>query len=272
MNQSPSRPTAGTGYADFLTMILSERDRYFEDVVDGVGLGDKLRYAAATIMVLSFFYGAMAGAYSSGMQALASGLKFPFLFLATFAICFPAFFIVQVLVGSRLRLSQVTVLVLGALALTTLFLAAFVPITVFFLVTGANYHFLQLLHVAILLVSGGFGMYTLQRGLELVCERRGEYPKNAITIMRAWALIFAFVGIQMAWNLRPFLGDRDQEFQVFRDYEGNFYAAVLYSVTQLFEGDPEGDPDQPTASTIPLDRLLTDPADSTAADSESQPR
>ena len=172
----------------------------------------------------------------------------------------------------RAALLIAAVLVLGALALTTLLLAAFVPITVFFLVTGANYHFLQLLHVAILLISGGFGMYTLQRGLELVCERRGEYPKNAIKIMRAWALIFAFVGIQMAWNLRPFLGDRDGEFQVFRDYEGNFYAAVIYSAKQLFEGDPETNADEPTASTIPLDRLLTDPADSTVADSGSRPR
>jgi hypothetical protein len=55
--------------------------------------------------------------------------------------------------------------------------------------------------------------------------------------MRVWAILFAFVGVQMAWNLRPFLGDRQEPFQVFRDYEGNYYAAVVYSVNKLLKGE-----------------------------------
>ena len=80
---------------------------------------------------------------------------------------------------------------------------------------------------------------------EIVCEKRGVYPKSALTIMRIWALIFAFVGIQMAWNLRPFLGDRDSEFTVFRDYEGNFYTAIPYSISQIFktDGSDSGNPE-----------------------------
>ena len=44
---------------------------------------------------------------------------------------------------------------------------------------------------------------------------------------------FAFVGIQLAWNLRPFLARRDEPYALFRNYEGNFYTAVVYSVQQL---------------------------------------
>jgi hypothetical protein len=77
-------------------------------------------------------------------------------------------------------------------------------------------------------------MYALHEGLAVVCDRRGVYPKKALTIMRAWALLFAFVGVQLAWNLRPFLGDRNESFQVFGKYQGNFYAAVIYAVNQLF--------------------------------------
>jgi len=58
-----------------------------------------------------------------------------------------------------------------------------------------------------------------------------------MTIMRVWAILFAFVGVQMAWNLRPFLGDRQEPFQVFRSYEGNYYAAVVYSVNKLLKGE-----------------------------------
>jgi hypothetical protein len=59
------------------------------------------------------------------------------------------------------------------------------------------------------------------------------YPRKALTIMRAWALLFAFVGVQLAWNLRPFLGDKNQPFRVFGDYQGNFYTAILYAAKQL---------------------------------------
>ena len=54
-------------------------------------------------------------------------------------------------------------------------------------------------------------------------------------VFRFWIVILAFVGIQLAWNLRPFLGDREKPFSLFRDYEGNFYAALLYSFNQLMK-------------------------------------
>src|SRR5881396_2730003 len=220
-------------YQDFLSALLSDRERFIEDVVADTGLRAKLRYAALTIVGLAGFFGLVAGAYSGPAQALSAGIKLPFLFFATFAVCFPAFFVVQVLVGSRLRLLQVAVLVFGALALSSVLLAAFVPITAFFLISGANYYFQHLLNIAIAGVAGLFGMYALHEGLSVVCEQRGVYPRKALTIMRAWALLFAFVGIQLAWSLRPFLGDRNQPFRVFGNYQGNFYAAIIYAAKQL---------------------------------------
>src|SRR5881397_981494 len=134
-------------YHDFLKSLLNDRDRFFEEVVEGVGLRSKLRYAVVTIVALAGFFGLVAGAYSGPAQAVSAAVKLPFLFFATFAVCFPAFFVVQVLVGSRLRLLQVAVLVFGALALACVLLAAFVPITAFFLITGANYYFQHLLNI-----------------------------------------------------------------------------------------------------------------------------
>jgi hypothetical protein len=45
------------------------------------------------------------------------------------------------------------------------------------------------------------------------------------------------VGIQLAWNLRPFISDKNEDFKLFRKYEGNFYTAVIYSVNQLLSGN-----------------------------------
>lgn len=226
-----------TGYYEFLARILSDRESLFRDVVNSLGLGRKLKYAMATLLALSAFYGFVAGWYAGVLQAISAAVKLPFLFITTLAICFPALFVVQILAGSKLRLMQVLVLVTAALALTTALLAAFVPIVAFFLITGANYHFLELLHVVIVFVAGVMGMYALHEGLSYVCEKHGVYPRKALTILRVWVVLFAFVGVQMAWNLRPFLGDRNQPFKVFRHYEGNFYTAVVYSVNTLLKGD-----------------------------------
>src|SRR5438132_11020135 len=112
-----------TTYSDFLKALLSDRERFFEEVVEGVALGRKLRYAIVTLITLSGFFGLVAGAYSGPAQAVSAGVKRPFLFFATFAVCFPAFFVVQVLGGPRLRLVQVAEVVLGAISLTGVLLA-----------------------------------------------------------------------------------------------------------------------------------------------------
>src|SRR5947207_6040383 len=254
-------------YQDFLSALLSDRERFFDEVVAGTALAAKLRYAAVTIVGLAGFFGLVAGAYSGPAQALSAAIKLPFLFFATFAVCFPAFFVVQVLVGSRLRLLQVVVLVFGALALTSVLLAAFVPITAFFLISGANYYFQHLLNIAIAGVAGLFGMYALHEGLRVVCEKRGVYPRKALTIMRAWALLFGFVGIQLAWTLRPFLGDRNEPFRVFGTYQGNFYAAIIYAVNKLMAGDAKPVPLPAQHDSLPRFHSLPFSPVDTVADS-----
>lgn len=256
--QSVAHPS---GYGLFLSQLLSDRDRLYAEIESGEGLQAKLAYAFATLTVLTALYGAAAGAYAGAAQALSAAIKLPLLFVGTLAICFPAFFVVQVLAGSRLRLGQVLALVLSALSLTAVLLAAAVPVTVFFLLTGANYYFLTLLHVAIVLGAGLVGMVMLHEGLAFACEQRGVYPRKAMAIMKAWAVLFAFVGIQMAWNLQPFVGDRGEPFQVFRRHEGNFYTAIVYSLGKLFRGEPPA-PRQ-VHGTVDVKRLM----DSTNTDS-----
>src|SRR5437870_102448 len=244
MTSVPTDPvtsrSADSGLGHFLALILSDRERFFTEVAEGDGLPAKLGHALWSLLALCALYGAAAGAYAGPAQAVSAAIKLPLLFLGTLAICFPGFFVIQVLVGSRLRLSQVLALVLGALSLSAILLAAVVPVTAFFLLTGANYYFLTLLHVLIVLGSGLVGMAALHEGLAFACEKRGVYPKKAMTIMKVWAVLFAFVGIQMAWNLQPFVGDRGRPFQLFRHNEGNFYTAIVYSLQKLSHGDGKG--------------------------------
>jgi hypothetical protein len=124
-------------------------------------------------------------------------------------------------------------IVLSGFVMMTAVMVSLAPVVLIFLLTGANYYFLQLLHIVVFVFSGLFGMNVIVRALKYSCEKKNVYPQTGVVIFRFWVVIIAFVGIQLAWSFRPFLGDRGQPFQLFRDYEGNFYAALIYSIRQL---------------------------------------
>ena len=53
-------------------------------------------------------------------------------------------------------------------------------------------------------------------------------------VFRCWVVVFALVGSQMAWVLRPFLGDPAQEFAWFRPRGSRFFEGVWYHIAHLF--------------------------------------
>jgi hypothetical protein len=189
--------------------------------------------------LFSFLYGITMGSFHSVYQALAAGFKVTVLFDLTILICFPAFFIIQYVLGSRLKLGQMISIILSGFVLSTSIMVSFAPIIVFFLLTGGNYYFLQLLHITIFILSGLFGMKTVIDALKFSCEKQNIYPRVGVTVFKFWVVILAFVGIQLAWNLRPFLGDEGKPFKLFRHYEGNFYTALIYSFNQLAGAESE---------------------------------
>lgn len=185
------------------------------------------------ICVFGFIYGLVMGSYHSFLQAIVAGLKVMILFLATLIICFPSFFIIQQILGSKMNFKQMILIVLSGFVLASTITLSFVPIVIFFLVTGNNYHFLQLLHVAIFIFAGIFGIKLIIDSLKYACDKKNIYPQLGVTVFRVWIIILAFVGIQLSWNLRPFLSDKNEDFKLFREYKGNFYTAIVYSFEQL---------------------------------------
>jgi hypothetical protein len=55
-----------------------------------------------------------------------------------------------------------------------------------------------------------------------------------MTLVYIWILLFGFVGTQLAWTLRPFFGDPDAPFALFREISGTFYGDILGTIGQLF--------------------------------------
>lgn len=219
--------------------IFQNKESYFSDI----NRQQSNRLICSQIIlvcVFGFLYGLVMGSYHSLLQSVVTGIKVVVLFLSTVIICFPSFFIIQQVLGSKMSFRQMIVIVLSGVVLTATIALSFAPIVVVFQVTGGNYHFLQLLHVGIFIFAGIFGMQLMVDALKYACENKSIYPQIGVTVFRIWIIILAFVGIQLAWNLRPFLCEKQEEFKLFRKYEGNFYTAIVYSVEQLVSpGVPE---------------------------------
>ena len=58
--------------------------------------------------------------------------------------------------------------------------------------------------------------------------------KHVKTVFRLWVIVFALVGAQMGWVLRPFVGNPNMPFTWFRPRESNFFQAVFQTLQSLF--------------------------------------
>ncbi len=215
------------------------------------------------ICAFTFIYGIVMGSYHGFMQSVVAGIKVMVLFLGTLLICFPSFFIIQQVLGSKMNLRQMIIIVLSGFVLASAIALSFSPIIIFFQITGGNYHFLQLLHVTIFIFSGVFGMRLMIDALKFACDKKAIYPKIGVTVFRIWIIILAFVGIQLSWNLRPFLCNKNEDFKLFRKYEGNFYTAVIYSMQQLASNRDLPEKEEVDQSHYYFDTTRSAPVDST---------
>ena len=69
--------------------------------------------------------------------------------------------------------------------------------------------------------------------MNYLTERSGYQPNRQI--VRTWTLIYIFVGTQLAWILRLFIGSAG-ELIIFRQIEENFYQAVFQVIVNLLTG------------------------------------
>jgi hypothetical protein len=200
-------------------------------------------------------------------QPLATVLKVPALFFLTLLVTAPSLYVFNALVGSRLTFPSMLRLLVAAMGVTLAVLASFGPIVAFFSVTTPNYHFMGLLNVLVFTVAGVLGLAFLLQTLHRLSvsepepapvESPGPEPVGEVQVVEpaasgaldrvrgqvlgphvklvfgCWIVVFALVGAQMAWVLRPFIGDPVIPFEWFRRRESNFFEAVGRILHNLF--------------------------------------
>jgi hypothetical protein len=225
-------------------------DEYFEILSDNGNSRQIILQQIAIILIFTFLYGIIMGSYNGWLQSIVTGIKIPVLILLSLLICFPALYVIQSMIGSTMTISQMSKIIFSGFFVFSTIALSFGPIIIFFMITSNSYSFLKLLHVGIFVFSGIFAVKTIISGLKFSCEKKNLYPRLGLTIFKIWVFILAFVSSQLAWNLRPFVGSRDLQFELFRQKEGNFFIAVINSVGDIIKPDKDADKEKPEEESI----------------------
>ena len=215
-----------------IEQILRNRRHFFEEVRDGFDLRAKVRAMLVSSVLFLAVYGAVLGSTHSPAQVVSSAAKLPVLFLVTLFVCVPTLYFFNVMFGSDQTVSQNVALILTAITVTAVLLVSFAPVSLFFLLTTSQYQFFKLLNVAVFAISGVMGILFLGQGMRLM---RGSEAgaRERRWVLRLWMFLYAFVGSQLAWTIRPFIGAPSMEFELFRQLGGNFYTNILASLGEI---------------------------------------
>jgi hypothetical protein len=184
------------------------------------------------VALFGLVYGAVMGTFGGiGLhrleQILYSALKVPMLLLVTFVICLPSFFVLNTLLGVRRDFPQVARALVATQASLTVVLAALAPYTALWYLSSAHYQRALLFNGAMFAVASAAAQVVLWRMYQPLIARNRRHRALAFT----WLTLYVCVGIQMAWVLRPFVGNPGMPTQFFRDESwGNAYVFIARTI------------------------------------------
>ena len=215
--------------------LMRDRASFFGEIKARHALGPKLVSMALSSAIYLALYGLVMGISNSWMQAAMSAIKLPMLYLETLIICLPTLYFFNLLYGSQLTFSQTAALMMAAITITGALALAFASITLFLWMTiGDQYTILALVNVVVLGTSSWWGVVYLRQGMRFVQEGVRHVRRRSILLV--WLVIYAFVGTQMGWSLRPFFGAPGEPFVVLRGGGGTFVGTMLTAIGWLIGG------------------------------------
>jgi hypothetical protein len=173
------------------------------------------RGRVAALLLLTLIFGAVYGAAMGSFGLCVSGekrllaytwmvaLKAPMLLLITYALCMPSFYVINAVMGLHADFGRALRAVTGTLACLSLTLASLAPVTLFFYFCTGFYDAAILFNGLIFAVASFASIIVVRRYYGPLIRTD---PRHG-SMMAIWFALYIFVAIQMAWTLRPFIGD-----------------------------------------------------------------
>lgn len=204
-----------------------------------VGLPERrpigLPHLLTFIVLFGLAYGAVMGTFAGVtgerlLQVVYSAVKVPLLLLITFVLSLPNFYVLNTLFGVGADFAQALRALLATQAALTVILAAFAPFTALWYASSSDYRMAILFNALMFGLASAGAQLLLRRLYRPLIERDARHR----TLLRVWLVVYAFVGIQMGWLLRPFVGDPRAPTRFFReDTWGNAYVKVVEMVLEV---------------------------------------
>jgi hypothetical protein len=138
------------------------------------------------------------------------------LITVTLIVSIPSFYVINTLLGLRDDFGEAWRSIISAQAGLTIILSSLFPVTLFVYLSLTNST--ASYQAAVLFNAGMFGLASVSAQLLLRGYYRALVKKDARHrwMIRFWIFVYAFVGIQAAYVLRPFIGNPNQSTTFFR--------------------------------------------------------
>jgi hypothetical protein len=194
------------------------------------------------ILLGAGLYGAAMGYWRDPQQACYVAIKFPLIILLTLIGNALLNGMLAPLLGLNIPFRRSFSAILMSFAIASAILGAFSPLLAFVVwnappisqatLQGATYNFIILANVAVIAFAGTTGNARLFQLL----TRLGGSQAVAWRVLFAWLAGNLFLGSQLSWILRPFIGSPNLPVELFRTtaFRGNFYEAVFHAFMQFF--------------------------------------
>ncbi|HEX4610294.1 MAG TPA: hypothetical protein VH092_19040 [Urbifossiella sp.] len=192
----------------------------------------------AAVAVGGAAYGAVMGAFGGfggdrAWQVAFSAAKVPFLIVVTTALAMPSFFVLNTLLGLRADFPDVVRAVSATQAAVAVVLAGLAPYTAVWYASTRDYHEATAFNTAMFGVASLAAQWVLRRRYAPLIARDPRHRR----MLWAWLGVYAFVGVQMGWVLRPFIGQPGRPVTFFRsDTWGNAYVILAETLWQAVSG------------------------------------
>ena len=189
----------------------------------------RARQVIPIIILAGALYGAIMGSFAGHgpirwTQILFSAIKVPLLMGVSFALTVPSFFILNTLLGLRNDFRVAVRAVATAQAGLAITLAALCPFVLLWYASCADYPWAILFNGLMFAIATTAGQVLLRRYYRTLVAIN---PRHRTTL-GIWTIAYAFVAIQMAWVLRPFVGGPSQATTFFRPGAwGNAYLMIF---------------------------------------------
>jgi hypothetical protein len=182
-------------------------------------------------MIVSFtpIYGLFMGSFDLSsperiLMMVYSGAKVPLLLFATTALCLPGFFVLNTILGLRDDFREAMQAILAGQAGLSITLASLAPVTRFWYFSCDSYRAALLFNAGMFTVATFAAQVIMMRYYRSLIRRH----RNHRIMLGVWVCLYAFVGIQMAWMLRPFIGNPDMRVAFFRQEPfSNAYMVIV---------------------------------------------